>query len=146
MIKETELLDLIDKEAEIFWFDRKNDQVKKIKLVRPLKGDEYDHLVHENGYHAIKMKDTGKEFPYWRINEGSCIETNWDGEKVLVQHTHDYIGLPHEFLLEDLFKTRGEVVYRFGYNKFKRFLDKWAFDSFEDFEKCWNKLLKGETK
>lgn len=145
MIKESELLNLIEKEAEIFWFDRENDQVKKIKLIRKLSEDEYDTWVHENGYCAIKIKDTGKEFPYWRKDEFSYIGTDCETrEKELRQHTHDYIGVPHKFLLEDLFKTRGEVVYRFGYNKFKRFLDKWAFGSFEEFEQCFNKLIKGK--
>ena len=145
MIKETELLDLIGKEAEIFWFDRENDKVKKIKLIRKLREEEYDHWVHENGYHAIKMKTTGKEFSYKRAYEFSDIRPNREGEMCLCQHADSYMCSPHyEFLLEDLYKTRGEVVSRFGYNKFKKFMDKWAFGSFEEFEQCFNKLMKGE--
>lgn len=144
MIKETELLDLINKEGEVFWLDRKKDRLTKIKLLRKLEEDEYDHCVHKNGYHAIKMKVSGIEFPYTRIRQFSHIESVsrfFSEEKVLVQQNESEI---EEYLLEDLFKTRGEAAYRFGYNKFKRFLDKWAFDSFEEFEKCFNKLMKGD--
>lgn len=143
MIKEEEMLKLIKEEKTVFWFNREHDKVKQVKLIRKLREDEYYGYVYENGYHVIKLKATGEELHYHRPHEFSHIGTDFaTNEKCLIQQYYDEV---EEYLLEDLYKTRAEVVSRFGYNKFKKFMDKWAFDSFEEFEKYWNKHI-GETK